>query len=68
MITFTLGEGEDFRDTRGLPRICAADGCPPAATDPLVIDAHGWRIHRSHFTDPASGFNGEPYTEEEDAP
>jgi hypothetical protein len=39
------------------PKICRACGHPATPTDP-VIEADGAQIHRSHTTDPRSGFYG----------
>lgn len=61
---FRLSERETSRDARGLERVCAADGHPETEADPLVIASSGNRIHLSHFTDPATGFHGQPCTEE----
>jgi hypothetical protein len=46
------------RDHAGLRHICAADGRPGTDADPLDLDDVGFRVHRSHFSDPNSGLYG----------
>jgi hypothetical protein len=41
-----------------MPKICPACGHPEAKADPLVKAADGFRVHRSHTTDPRDGFYG----------
>ncbi|MFD7505433.1 hypothetical protein [Streptomyces sp. NPDC059850] len=47
------------RDHSGLCDICAADGRPGTADDPLVKATDGFRVHLSDTTDPASGYYGQ---------
>jgi hypothetical protein len=57
-----LNDRQLDRDANGLRHACAACGNPETGENPLVISADGMRIHQGHFTDPASGFHGEPFT------
>jgi hypothetical protein len=50
-----LNDAQRQRDLNGQRNICAADGRPGTAGDPLVI-ADGYRVHQSDVSDPASGF------------
>jgi hypothetical protein len=42
----------------GKPKICPACGHPATKADPLVKVDDGGRVHRTHTTDPRSGFYG----------
>jgi hypothetical protein len=50
-----LNDGQRERDANGHGHLCAACGWPGTQDDPLVV-AEGWRVHRSHTTDPQDGF------------
>lgn len=43
------------RDHAGLRESCAACGVEGTTRNPLVLDDEGYRVHRSHITDPESG-------------
>lgn len=46
------------RDHGGQREICAADGHPGTADNPLAVSDTGYGVHASHFADPADGFHG----------
>lgn len=60
----TPNEAQQIRDDSGLGTSCAACGHPGTARNPLVLAADGYRVHVSHVLDPASGYYGEPFTDE----
>lgn len=64
---FKLSATQKQRDADGLRDICGACGHPKSETDPLVISEEGWRVHHSHYTDPATGFYGRPYKQDREA-
>jgi hypothetical protein len=47
------------RDHNGQRDICAADGHPGTADDPLVKATDGYRVHQSDTTDPRIGYYGQ---------
>lgn len=47
------------RDHKGMRNTCCACGHEGTTSDPVVKTTGGSRIHRSHTTDPRSGFYGE---------
>lgn len=51
-----INTAQQARDHNGLRNICAACGHDSTAADPLVKSLDGYRIHRSHATDPRSGY------------
>ncbi|TMR22088.1 hypothetical protein ETD86_13040 [Nonomuraea turkmeniaca] len=62
-----ISRDQQERDHAGLRHVCGACGHEERPDDPLVLsdgdpsnpwDAAGGRIHRSHTTDPSSGFYG----------
>ncbi|CAL9326654.1 hypothetical protein [Streptomyces sp. SudanB91_2054] len=54
-----INRAQQQRDHNGQRNICAADGHPGTADDPLVKTADGWRVHLSDTTDPSNGFYGQ---------
>ncbi|MEV7975403.1 hypothetical protein [Streptomyces sp. NPDC086519] len=54
-----ISSKQQERDHNGQRNICSADGHPSTDEDPLVTNLDGFRIHRSHTTDPTSGFYGQ---------
>lgn len=50
-----VNESQQRRDREGMRGICAACGHPQSGEDPLVVDRFGYRVHKSHTTDPESG-------------
>ncbi len=50
-----INAAQKKRDRDGQRNICAACGHPATAVDQLLV-ADGFRIHRSHTTDPRSGY------------
>lgn len=60
----TPNTAQQIRDERGLGSSCAACGHPATGRDPLALASDGYRVHVSHMTDPASGYYGEPFTDE----
>lgn len=46
------------RDHNGQRDTCAACGHDATGRDPLVKTTDGYRIHRSHTTDPRNGYYG----------
>jgi len=53
-----ISKAQQQRDHRGLRDVCAADGRKATKADPLTRSDDGFRIHRSHTTDPGSGYHG----------
>jgi hypothetical protein len=51
-----LNDAQRERDANGKGHLCAACGHPGTPDDPLVI-SDGYRVHRSHTTDPQDGFH-----------
>lgn len=51
-----LNDAQIERDRKGMTS-CAACGHEPTGADPLAV-VDGSRIHKSHTTDPGSGFYG----------
>jgi len=49
---------QQARDHSGLRNFCTACGHAGTNTDPLIVNSDGFRIHRTHTTDPRSGFYG----------
>lgn len=64
-MTFKLSATQKQRDADGRRDTCCACGHDKTGTDPLVISEEGWRVHQSHYTDPATGFYGRPYRKDE---
>jgi hypothetical protein len=60
----TPNDAQQIRDACGLGSSCAACGHPETGRDPLVLACDGYRVHVSHMIDPASGYYGEPFTDE----
>ncbi|MEE1764371.1 hypothetical protein [Streptomyces sp. SP18BB07] len=58
-----INSAQQKRDHDGQRNICAADGHPGTAEDPLVKTTDGWRVHLSDTTDPNNGFYGQQQTE-----
>jgi hypothetical protein len=54
-----ISASQQARDHNGLRNICTACGHDGTPADPLVKSLDGSRIHRSHTTDPRSGFYGQ---------
>lgn len=54
-----ISAGQQKRDHEGLRNVCAADGHPGTAEDPLVTTTDGWRVHLSDTTNPSNGFFGQ---------
>ena len=53
-----ISKSQQERDHKGLRNICAACGHAPTALNKLVKTTTGSRVHKSHITDPNSGFYG----------
>ncbi|PRX92019.1 hypothetical protein [Allonocardiopsis opalescens] len=53
-----ISQQQQDRDHRGLRHVCSACGHEESPKNPLVVTADGWRVHRSHTTDPTDGFYG----------
>jgi len=53
-----ISAAQQRRDHAGLRNVCTACGHDGTPGDPLVKSDDGSRIHRSHTTDPRSGFYG----------
>lgn len=51
-----ISSSQQKRDFKGHRYVCAACGHAPTALNPLVLSSTGSRIHKSHVTDPNSGF------------
>jgi hypothetical protein len=51
-----LNDVQRERDLSGQRNVCAADGRPGTADDPLLVAPDGFRVHRSDTTDPESGY------------
>lgn len=54
-----INTAQQTRDHNGLRDCCSACGHDGTPTDPLVKSLDGYRIHRSHTTDPRSGYYGQ---------
>lgn len=54
-----ISSGQQTRDHNGQRNICAACGHNGTGSDPLVNDNRGYRVHRSHTTNPRSGLYGQ---------
>lgn len=53
-----INVAQQRRDHNGQRDICAACGHDGTGRDPLVLADDGFRVHRSHTTDPRSGYRG----------
>lgn len=51
-----ISPGQQRRDHNGKRNICAACGHDGTTKDPLIKAMDGFRVHRSHTTDPRSGY------------
>lgn len=51
-----ISSRQQARDHNGQRNMCSACGHDGTTRDPLVLDEDGFRIHRSHATDPRSGY------------
>lgn len=53
-----ISTAQQERDHHGLRDVCAACGHDFSPRNPEVLSHNGFRIHRSHTTDPTDGFYG----------
>ena len=53
-----ISTAQQKRDHAGQRNICAACGHPGTRLNPLELDDEGYRVHRRHLNDPASGLYG----------
>jgi hypothetical protein len=51
-----INAAQQRRDHNGQRDICAACGHNGTSRDPLVKATDGYRVHRSHTTDPRNGY------------
>lgn len=58
----SINARQQARDHNGQRNICAACGHDGTTRDPLVLADDGFRVHRSHTTDPSSGLYGTAQT------
>lgn len=54
-----INSAQQKRDHSGLRDVCAADGRPGTAENPLVKASDGFRVHLSDTPDPSSGYYGQ---------
>jgi hypothetical protein len=50
-----ISAAQQKRDHEGLRYVCAGCGGPETPAEPLDLDDQGYRVHRRHLIDPASG-------------
>lgn len=53
-----INHTQQQRDHAGLRDVCSACGHSTSLRNPLVLSDDGYRIHKSHTTDPSNGFYG----------
>jgi hypothetical protein len=51
-----INTAQQRRDHKGQRDVCATCGQDATGRDPLVNATDGYRVHRSHTTDPRNGY------------